>query len=183
MISIRSISLEYKATVIFAVLALVLSLVTGMGVGIRLSVVVLRSVILCAVFAGIGFGICVIMRKFVPEVYQFLASFAGAQPVVEAGVPDIGLLGAEGEETAGGETAPAGVDAEAGEPASVESPGAFTELEKEGLEHYSTSPGGTSVNTRSGKLGKHILEKEKMAKYEPKIMAQAVRTMMSKDRE
>ena len=68
-------------------------------------------------------------------------------------------------------------------PAAGASPGEFTELEKEGLAHYSTASGGTSVNTGSGMLGKHILEKEKMAKYEPKIKAQAVRTMMSKDRE
>jgi hypothetical protein len=182
MISIRSISLEYRTTVIFAVLALILSLVTGFAAGIRLSVVLLRSVVLCAVFAGIGFGICMIMRKFVPEVYQFLASIAGALAAAEAGEQEMGMPGAGSVETAGGDTLAEGFE-DSSEPAVAVSPGDFTELEKEGLAHYSTATEGAPVNTRSGKLGKHVLEKEKMAKYEPKIMAQAVRTMMSKDRE
>jgi len=42
MISIRSISLEYKTTMIFAVIALVLSLVTGFATGVRWGVVLLR---------------------------------------------------------------------------------------------------------------------------------------------
>lgn len=182
MIGIRNISLEIKATVVFAVLALMLSLVTGFAAGIRWSVVLLRSVILCAVFAGIGFGICMIMQKFVPEVYQFLASFSGAGPAAGAGEPDLAMPAAGEEETGAGEPLPAEAGAEAGIPAAAP-PGEFTELEKEGLAQYYTSPEGTPVNTGSGKLGRHILEKEKMAKYEPKIMAQAVRTMMSKDRE
>ncbi|HOD13871.1 MAG TPA: hypothetical protein PK307_12370 [Spirochaetota bacterium] len=183
MISIRSISLEYKTTMIFAVIALVLSLVTGFATGVRWGVVLLRSVILCAVFAGIGFGICMIVRKFVPEVYQFLAMMAGIRQAADAGDQEIGLTETGTDDNAGGEPFAVEGGAEGVGPAAGASPGEFTELEKEGLAHYSTASGGTSVNTGSGKLGKHILEKEKMAKYEPKIMAQAVRTMMSKDRE
>lgn len=183
MISIRSISLGYKASAIFAVLALVLSLVTGFIAGIRWDVVLVRSVMLMALFAGIGFGISLIIQKFVPEVYQLLSSFAGARPETGAGEADIDLPVTGAEAAAGGETSLPEEGFEAGEMAAATPPAEFTELEKEGLAHYSTSAGGTSVNTKSGKLGKHILEKEKMAKYEPKIMAQAVRTMMSKDRE
>jgi hypothetical protein len=183
MISIRSISLGYKASAIFAVLALVLSLVTGFAAGIMWDVVLVRSVILMALFAGIGFGISIIIQKFVPEVYQFLSSLAGAGQATDSGEPEVDLSGMGAEPAAGGEASLPEENIEAGGQAAVTLPEEFTELEKEGLAHYSTSSGGTSVNTRSGKLGKHVLEKEKMAKYEPKIMAQAVRTMMSKERE
>ncbi len=182
MISVRSVSLDYKAAALFALVALVLSLVTGFIAGIRWEVVLIRSVVLMLVFAGIGFGACAILRKFVPEVHQLLSSFAGMDPSVAPGEPEIDLMEAGAASAGGGEAAPEEGEAEAaGDTSQLQ--GGFSELEKEGLAHYTSASGGTTVNTRSGKLGKHILEKEKMAKYEPKIMAQAVRTMMSKDRE
>jgi hypothetical protein len=184
MISVRNISLGYKASLIFAVLSLILSLVTGFVAGVRWEVVLVRSVILMIVFAGIGFGICFIVQRFVPEVYQFLSSFAGAGPGAGAGEPEADLPGMGPETEAAGEELPQHEEsAGAGGEAATTQTGEFSELEKEGLAHYSSAPGATSVNTRGGKLGKHILEKEKMAKYEPKIMAQAVRTMMGKDRD
>ena len=165
-------------------IALVLSLVTGFVAGIRWNVVLVRSVMLMAVFAGIGFGICLIIQEVCPRGIP--------AAVVHRG-------GAAGDRSGRSGYRSAGDRERKRQPAGkrpcrkrASKPGRwpprrrrreFTELEKEGLAHYSTAAGGTSVNTKSGKLGKHILEKEKMAKYEPKIMAQAVRTMMSKDRE
>jgi len=188
MFSVRNISLGYKASAIFAVLALALSLVIGFIVGVRWEVVLVRSVILMIVFAGIGFGASFIVQRFVPEVYQLLSSFAGAGPaaVAGAGEPEIELPGMGPEKAGTADEAPmpeAGAGTYSETAAAAPQPGEFAELEKENLAHYSSSSGGTTVNTHGGKLGKHILEKEKMAKYEPKIMAQAVRTMMGKDRE
>jgi hypothetical protein len=182
MISIRSISLWYKTAAVFSLLALVLSLITGFIAGIRWEVVLLRSAILMLVFAGIGFGASAILRKFVPEVYQLLSSLAGEGQAAGSGEPDIGMEEVGAEMAGAGESAPAYDDASGVVPPEAPA-GDFAELEKEGLAHYSTASGETAVHTRSGKLGKHILEKEKMAKYEPKIMAQAVRTMMIKDRD
>ncbi|MBN1497824.1 MAG: hypothetical protein JXA07_13695 [Spirochaetes bacterium] len=187
MISLDKINIEYKSTALFGLTALLLSFLVGSLAGISWYIVILRSLVLMAVFAAIGYGICVILRKFVPEVYGFLTSFPAAARTDRE----------PGEETvidvAGGEEPAYGGDEERTEaPASpdvAEGPHGegFRELEKEGLAHYSTSPtgtnGGSGVHTPSGKLGKHIIEKEKLAKYEPKIMAQAVRTMMGKDRE
>jgi hypothetical protein len=101
-------------------------------------------------------------------------------PQAAPGEPDVDLMEAGDGASGNGEAAAEGEEAAGVTPGAS---GEFSELEKEGLAHYSTASGATTVNTRSGKLGKHIMEKEKMAKYEPKIMAQAVRTMMSKDRE
>ena len=38
-----------------------------------------------------------------------------------------------------------------------------------------------SGNTEESKMGKHILVEEKRVKYEPKIVAEAIRTMISRD--
>ena len=183
MISLNKINIEYKSTVLFGFTALFLSFLIGILAGIRWNIIILRSILLMAVFAAIGFGVCIILRKFVPEVYGFLTAIPvlgmeeepGEQPVIET-PGDMETSYAGGEERA--ETVPMADGVEA--PLTDD----FKELEKDGLTHYSTaSGGGSGVHTASGKLGKHILEKEKLAKYEPKIMAQAVRTMMSKDRE
>lgn len=183
MISLNKINIEYKSTVLFGLSALFLSFLIGFLAGVRWNIVILRSIVLMVVFAAIGFGICVILRKFVPEIYGFLTSVPPSGSEDTAGnEPDIDM-------SEGVEAASMGEDAEmsgAPSPDAAERPRAdeFRELEKEGFAHYSTAPGGGSgVHTPSGKLGKHILEKEKLAKYEPKIMAQAVRTMMGKDRE
>jgi hypothetical protein len=183
MISLQKINLEYKSTALFGFIALILSFVIGFLTGIRWNIVLLRSIMLMIVFAAIGYGACVILRKFVPEVYEFMVSIAsltgtGGESVesnVETAHDAVHDVAAESENRE-----PAPVDEQNAAPA-VED---FKELDKEGLAHFSTaSGGGSAVNTGAGKLGKHILQTEKLTKYEPKIMAQAVRTMMSKDKE
>lgn len=183
MISLHKIDLEYKSTALFGSTALLLSFLIGLIAGIRLNVVVLRSFLLMVVFAVIGFGICIILKKYVPEVYEIvsaLAALPGAGKEDEAAA-DQGTVQADTGDVEGRDSEGMGETLE-----TPSAPGAsdFKELEKEGLSHYSTASGGTgSINTKTGKMGKHILESEKLAKYEPKIMAQAVRTMMSKDSE
>ncbi len=185
MISLNKINLEYKSTVLFGFTALLLSFFIGLLAGVRWNVVFIRSLILMIVFSVIGFGVCFILKKYVPEVYELMSSLASlprggkeeADAVVSA-ARDQGAAPGDADDFEARDIEEAGELSEA--PVSTE----FKELDKEGLSHFSTAPGGTgSINTRSGKLGKHILESEKLAKYEPKIMAQAVRTMMSKDRE
>ncbi|HPV41279.1 MAG TPA: hypothetical protein PKX40_08885 [Spirochaetota bacterium] len=183
MVSLNKINLEYKSTALFGFTAFLLSFIIGMIAGVRWNIVLLRSLLLMAVFAVIGFGVSFIFKKYVPEVYELVSSLAalpgGGEEGETAAVSERGKPPAEGMEFEARDMGEAGEVSEA-PPSTAD----FKELEKEGLSHYSTMPGGTgSVNTKSGKLGKHILESEKLAKYEPKIMAQAVRTMMSKDRE
>ena len=183
MISLHKINLEYKSTALFGFIALILSFLIGFLTGVRWNIVLLRSVMLMAVFAAIGYGVCVILRMFVPEVYEFMTSIASligtGEESEDANVETAhDAAHAVAAETEHRETAP--VDEHAAASAAEE----FKEIDKEGLAQFSTaSGGGNAVNTGAGKLGKHIMEKEKLAKYEPKIMAQAVRTMMSKDKE
>ena len=182
MVTLDKINLEYKSTALFGCTALLLSFVIGLIAGVRWNVVFLRALILMAVFGFIGFGICFILKKYVPEVYELVSSLATLRSATQEGAtPDAG----DREEAASGTGDVEARDiGEAGEDAGDPVASEFKEFDKEGLAHFSTGPGGSgSINTKSGKMGKHILESEKLAKYEPKIMAQAVRTMMSKDRE
>jgi hypothetical protein len=185
MISLKNIHPEYKSTALVGFIALVLSFLTGFLAGIRWNVVVLRSFILMVVFAAIGFGAIVILRKFVPEIYDLLASTQREPELEEAG-KDTGYAEEAGASAAVPDIDEEGTARSSGEaeaPAEVAAD-EFKEIDKDALSRYSTAAGaGGPVNTGKGKLGKHILEKEKLAKYEPKIMAQAVRTMMFKDRE
>ncbi len=184
MIGLNKINLEYKSTALFGFTALLLSFIIGLISGVRWNVVLLRSFLLMVVFGVIGFGICYILRKYVPEVYEIVSSLTalpgGREEAGVAVTSESGDVPADSGEFDDREFGESGELSET--PASM--PADFKEFDKEGLSHYSTTPGGAgSINTKSGKLGKHILESEKLAKYEPKIMAQAVRTMMSKDRE
>lgn len=182
MISLHKINLEYKSAALFGVIALIFSIIIGLLTGIKWNIVLLRSFILMILFAAIGFGVCVILRKFVPEVYDFMASVAslntgevGEEPEIDVVSDETRAAAAESEYV---EAAP--IDTSAAPSATNE----FRELDKDELAHYTTaSEEKSAVNTKAGKLGKHILETEKITKYEPKIMAQAVRTMMSKDKE
>jgi len=181
MISLHKISLEYKSTALFGFIALILSVIIGFLTGIRWNIVILHSFMLMILFAAIGFGACAILRRFVPEVYDFMASIASLKAGEEREEPDI--------EMAKDAVHAAAVESQYSETAPVEKPAIpsvaeeFRELDKEGLTQFTTATGGGSaVNTKAGKLGKHILETEKLTKYEPKIMAEAVRTMMSKDK-
>jgi hypothetical protein len=182
MISLNKINLEYKSTALFGFIALILSFIIGLLTGIKWNIVLLRSFILMILFAAIGFGVCAILRRFVPEVYDIMASIASLKAGEVNGETDIEM---------GADSTPSpAAESEYIETAPVDKPSIplpadeFRELDKDGLAQFSTaSEGESAVNTKVGKLGKHILEKEKLTKYEPKIMAQAVRTMMSKDKE
>ncbi len=182
MIQIRKINLEYMSTALFGLIAMILSLATGLFAGVKFGVVIVRALIIMSVFAGIGFGAGIVLKKYVPELYEFLISiFTGAVAGSGEGSEKEAAVDTNEEATAPDEMS-AGAEADpAPDLTDKEGTAAFKELDKDVLSHYSTGTGDAAVNTKEGKLGKHILTKEKLVKYEPKVMAQAVRTMMSNE--
>jgi hypothetical protein len=177
MFNLKNLSLEYKITALFAIVALIVSLLTGLIMGIRWYTVLLRSAVIAVVFTGMGYGACAVVKRYVPEIYDLLAS------LVSRAIPDAGDSTAAGTSPHEAEDK-GGADA-AGEdrnrPDMKQEP-EFKELDNDTMDHYTTSPGGSGgVNTARGKLGKHVLQTEKLAKYEPKVIAKAIRTMMKKD--
>lgn len=183
MIDVKNLQIELKIGAFLGLIALVLSLLTGIIAGISPGIVFLRAFFGMLIFAGIGYGAVTVLKKFVPEIGSLSTDTSGEAGDLEAGIDDspdeerISVLsGDEGLET----------------PAD-----SFTELntdeiprvqpEGDGFEPQSplSGPEGSqsAATPSSGKLGKHIIADEELFKYEPKLMAEAVRTMMSKDEE
>ena len=188
---IKNISIEFKSMIFFGLFAFLLSFLSGIIARVGFGSVLLRSLILGLVFAGLGYGIIIIFKKYVPEVFSALQHMNKAQG------DDISDLGFHGEKksagTAGGSAAAEGDADFEPEPAQAETSmkkkgEEFNELKKEDFPQYDSMKDQATeslLNTGEGKLGKHIVVKEKdkeiFGKYEPKLMAQAVRTMLSKE--
>jgi hypothetical protein len=180
MVSFESLKIEYKTGAALGVVALVLSSAVGLAAGNTALYTFGRALFLCIVFACLGTGLTMLLRKYVPEIFD--SSFGASSSF--SGQSSTGAVDVEGLDSSAGVSAAsapvsssfdssADASAGAGDPGFVPL-GEYVEGQKQyGDEHLQTRPGSRSV-------GKHLLE-EKGMKYEPKIIAEAIRTMMSKD--
>jgi len=197
--SLKKIDIEYRFTALFGIGAFIVSIFTGIVSGIGPATVFIRSFIILPLFAIFGFAIIFVIRKYVPEFYEFLNGLQknhaqeernGAVENPEdaeidsepdrqrnAGslsddIPEIGDRAIEDVQRSKG-----GVDEkQQGE--------LFSELKGEdfpSMESITDSELEKPFDSDKRKLGKHIIIDEHFVKYEPRIMAEAVRTMMSKD--
>lgn len=174
MMNMGDIQLEYRSGALFGIVALVLSVLAGAFAGNGAGHVIGRSLVLMFVFAALGYIAIYVIRKYVPEVFEALTAMSGNQ------VGDEGLkeLPAEDRPSPVAE-APADIarpddGTEAG--AAPARPEAFVPFQEGDFTAYS------SAKPEQGKLGKHFFE-QKNIKYEPKIMAEAIRTMIARDKE
>lgn len=177
MVTFESVKIEYKTGAVFGALALVLSIAVGLAAGNTVLYTFGRALFLGIVFACLGTGLTMLLRKYVPEVFTSSEGSAGSSAFDEgASGTDFGAsAGISAVDT----SAPvsSSFDASSGVSGGAEEQG-FVPLgeyvagQQYGDEHLQTK-GSVSV-------GRHILE-EKGVKYEPKIIADAIRTMMSKD--
>ncbi len=171
---LQNISLEYRIGLIFGVTALLFTLLVGIISGIRINVIAVRLLIMAPVYALMGTGIIMIIKKFVPEFYEFFN-----REIPEGTDADSGAGGAEEEESS---------LSDGGREETVPEEGEFREMDTDDLPRVETGEAPDLENSldnpldvSQGKLGRHIVATEKVAKYEPKVMAEAVRTMMSRD--
>ncbi|HRX16503.1 MAG TPA: hypothetical protein P5123_09320 [Spirochaetota bacterium] len=159
--------IEYKVSAVLAVFALVLSPLVGIISGINAGVVVLRTALMAIFFAGIGFVVIFVLKRFVPEVYSVLNRNQNPLDMDVESI-DAGISGEQEYE--------------------VYNPEDETDEDAETVpdsNHGNFDPGlapstSESLGIKDRAMGRHILE-ERGVKYEPKIMAEAIRTMMSKD--
>ncbi len=174
--NLSEIKIEYRFSAVFAALSFVFSLAIGLIAGIDVSVVVVRTIFSVVIFGLLGYAAAFVLSKYVPEVLSLIRSSDSEEIDI---LPESGLGGAADSETAD------------------ESTGAFSEMDESSLPRVerSTNQGfedslnddlgsfssRSGVDPAGGKLGKHIISEDKKFKYEPKLMAQAVRTMMRKD--
>lgn len=182
MIQLDNISFEQKTAIIFGGAALFLSLIVGLVFGVGFGTVLFRSLLFAVFFAGLGFGIIYAVKRFVPELFEAVSSAKSNQqgsPSLQQGDDNPDQKNNDADGIAGETRGAAEKTDEA-----VQS-GGFKEFKEDDYVAYKSS-GGREMdsaidNAKSAKLGKHIVVNEKLAKYEPKIMAQAVRTMLHKD--
>ena len=189
MIDVKKISFDVKTGIVFGILALLLSFFTGIFSGIGLKSVLLRTFIMVAVFSVLGFAVVFVLKKYVPEFYELLSGSFSAQGAGE-GKGD----SAESDGQPAGDISPdqtytreGGVmGAGEGMDEAHDVGGEFSELTEKSFPRYETISDNDlepAANVSLGKMGKHIIEKEKVVKYEPKLMAEAIRTMMSRDKD
>jgi len=183
MITAGEIGFDVKFSAVMGFIAMILSFFTGIIAGNSPGQVLLRTAVLTIVFLAIGYLAMFIIRRYVPEIYEYLSSsLPGNRDRMSGDLKDIpGSISLEtpGEEIEGSAAANEGSGTGIKKPEKLdeeELSGGFVPFKDNTFDTYST------VKPGKADLGKHLLE-EKRIKYEPKIMAEAIRTMMSRDKE
>lgn len=161
-------TIELKSAALFGLTALVLSFVTGMASGNSLGYALFKSSIITLVFGAIGYGAVVVLRRFVPELIEILGPAAAPEDGTDA------VVSAPGEGTDEGQPGADQGDKEKKPDAGLEKE--FEPLKSGDLKSYTSGPAPLD-----GKMGKHFVSEQKTVKYEPKIIAEAIRTMIRRD--
>ncbi len=155
-----------RLALVLAFFALFISFLLGFISGIDIGTILLRTLIFSLIFFALGYGLSVVLQRFIPELYTVIAvQTDNRQSMNIENDPDTSEPVVANEASGRYESA---VDGD------TETNAGNEPVYDAGLDE---SP---SMTPASSKLGKHILE-EKGFKYEPKIMAEAIRTMMSRD--
>lgn len=163
---LRNIGWNIRITLIAGGAAFLISLFSGLVSGNPFAVVFMRAVLFATVFAGLSFGSLFVLKKFVPEFFDTLFSVL---PEIKQEESLSGESTEYSQSTESGEYSAEADTSQTGE--TYDAPPSFAPT---GLDQISSS---SPLNP-----GKKKLE-EQALKFQPKIMAEAVRTMMSKDNE
>lgn len=145
----------------FAGTGLLVSLFAGFYVGNRITYISFVSLLSSLSFAVLGFGVYKILEIKVPEFLSYLSGLSGALATGSGGY------------------------SEEGDPSGMGMGGNLDEMEGGDVsDSLDTGPSvSLSDSGKSGKFGDHIMVDKIAIKNEPKLMAEAIRTMMSKDDE
>jgi len=169
MIQIGDLGIDLKTGILFSISALVLSIIAGFAANVPAGMIFFRAAIITPVFFGVGFGIMQILKKFVPEIYEILSNLKlSSEDSVEK--VEISLDNSSDGSNDTFEKNDSGFSE-------------FTEKDYDRLQSVKDSGLDSTLEAPGRKLGKHIILENQLSSYEPKLMAQAVRTMMSKDKD
>ncbi len=175
MIDIKKIEIEFISGAAFGVAALLLSLLVGIFSGNSVGLVLLRAFFMTIGFSLLGFICILVLKKFVPEFYQ-LFHVINKNDSVDFKTENVGII--EGNDMVKKQeaTVAPGQDIPINEHQKDEVlENEFSEIEKKREENFYSDNGEEPV------LSSHNILDEKKIKYEPKIAAQAIRTMMKRD--
>lgn len=172
------IQLEYRSGAVFGLVALVLSAIAGAAAGNGALSVIGRSLVLMFVFAALGYLAVYVIRKYVPEVFEALISLHDA--VDEEELKELPVEDGKAPQASDTRDEALPADGSPGEePDAPQTPPrqeGFVPFKEGDFTAYS------SAKPDEGELGKHFFE-QKNIRYEPKIMAEAIRTMIARDKE
>jgi hypothetical protein len=172
MVSLKTIKWEHKLSIIFSVISFALSFITGIFFDNSILNVISKAVVLSIIFAVLGYIVIYVLRNYVPEVFavpktantvtdetvEVDEQFADGAPELE----NENNIAASESSLSGGED--------------------FISTDKNLPKYDSAELDSDLSSKKSTSLGKHVFEDEGV-KYEPKLMAEAIRTMMGKDSE
>lgn len=169
MMQFGELGIELKSGIVFSIAAFFFSIIAGFAGSVPAGIVLVRSVFITPLFFGVGFGLVLVIKKFVPEVYEILSE---VKKNTEDPVEKVEISLDTVDETVNEVT-------EKNDSSFSE----FTEKDYDRLQTISEPDLDSVAGTSAVKLGKHIIVENSLNKYEPKLMAQAIRTMMSKDKD
>lgn len=144
----------------FAVLGAIISSVSGFLVGNRITYILFVSFLSTLAFGGLGFGVYATLEKKVPEFLEFLSGIS---------LEGMGGFGSSEEPHDG---------MEGGLEANSDGMGSDSFGDQSSVDDAVEA---RLAMAKSGKFGDHIIVDKIAIKNEPKLMAEAIRTMMAKD--
>jgi hypothetical protein len=177
MINYKNIGVEYLTGALFGLFALLISLLIGFIAGNRITLIIFRTFLNTLIFSAIGAACIFIIKKFVPEMYQVISMSNGTESI-EINTNDLSdKAGSDNRVNVSG--APENADVSSHEHGNRED----SELENEFNAIDKQTSGNSSFDMKgdnSDNISRDVI-KDKTVRYEPKIAAQAIRTMMRKD--
>ncbi len=193
MLRLSGLSFESRSGLFFGFIAFILSAFTGIVSGIGINIVLIRVLIIVPLFIMGGYVIILIFKKYVPEFYDALTILKQENSQAQQGLSeeDDSPAGSSGEV---GEISDAAneehfsaeeSDINAGDAGSgALDPGDAGDFNNFADSRLDNDLLSSSSDPDQGKMGKHLLvDSSQFEGYEPSIMAEAVRTMMSKDKD
>lgn len=158
--------MKIRFSVIMALAAFILSILIGFLVGNYIINILLKAVAFSLLFAALTYGVLDFLEKKVPEFFQIFSGLGSASAL-------------KSDESESAAEYSAGNEKESMSEEGVAAPdlGQEADLTKSELQDAGLSKKGL------GNLGSHIMVKDKKIINEPKLMAEAIKTMMARDSE
>ncbi|HOE20959.1 MAG TPA: hypothetical protein PKJ69_08375 [Spirochaetota bacterium] len=178
---ITEISPEAKVSLIFGLLAFIVSLFFGLVVGNRIVILFVRVLFFTVIYATIGYASMLVIKHFVPEVYEILNNLLNiGQSLDTVTESSAEMMQSEDKSSDDYEKGEVVVSSDSGNESinrGTTYNEAFTPLEAKDFTAFTTE------ESKPKKMGKHIVLDDKKIQYEPKIMAEAIRTMIKRDKD
>jgi len=182
MINLRKFDIEYTIATLFGLLGFVLSFIIGLLAGNDVGVVMARAILFAFVFSIISYISMFTVKKYIPEIYEIINSKKSSEQnedlaISPEEVMDSSVSLEEGADTSIPPEESAPIPKQTKKDVSEEE---LTTIDTSDMK-ISDSHLDISQETRGIDGQVTVSKGKKNIKYEPKLMAKAVRSMMKRD--